>query len=126
MTVRQPNRDDLSGISRVLEDTGLFPADMLDNMVAPFLDEPDCPDRWLVFDKPGNGVTGFAFCRPEPLAEGAWNLLAIGVLAQVRGQGQGAQLIAALERALASERLMIIETSGLDAFSATRQFYESL
>lgn len=126
MTIRRPNHDDLPGITRVLEDTELFPAALLADMMAPFLDDPECTERWLVIDTPADGVAGFAYCRPEPLAEGAWNLLAIGVLANARGQGHGAQLIAQLERDLTNERLMIIETSSLDAFEATRAFYEGL
>lgn len=37
------------------------------------------PEQWLVHEHEEEGVVGFAYFRPEPLAEGTWNLLAIGL-----------------------------------------------
>lgn len=110
-------------MARVLQDTGLFPVDMLDELISPLFADSDHPDKWLVCDIENEGVVGFAWCRPEPLADGAWNLVAIAVLNEQQGHGYGAKLIAGIERLLSAERLLIVETSGLSSFDATRRFY---
>lgn len=124
MTIRPPLASDLPAIARVLEDTELFPAEMLEGMMTPFFQEPDTQDKWLVCQNDDGHVTGFSFVRPEPLTEGVWNLLAIGFREAYKGQGHGATLVAEIEKSLANERLLIVETSSLPMFSATCAFYE--
>ena len=125
MNIRAPAPSDLPAIELVLEDTGLFPPDMLEELIGPFLNDAGCQDRWLVCETDAAGVIGFSFTRPETLAEGAWNLLAIGFRDAHKNMGYGTQLLAVIERSLAGERILIIETSSLDNFDATRRFYES-
>ncbi len=124
MDIRTATRSDLPDIALVLGDTSLFPAAMLGEMMAPILDEPESSDQWLVCAEDGSGVIGFAYYRQEPLAEGTWNLLAIGFRKQYQGLGHGATLVAAVEKALAQQRVLIVETSGLEEFLATRAFYD--
>ena len=71
----------------------------------------------------GAYIVGFGYCRAEPFTEGTWNLLAIGVRAAEQGKGFGAKLIRYIEQALSNERLLMVETSGLDDFDKTRSFY---
>ena len=123
LTIRFPKTSDLPDITRVLEDTGLFPVSMLDELISPFFADSTHPDKWLVCDVVGEGVIGFAWCRPEPLADGTWNLVAIAVSGQQQGHGYGAQLISGIERLLSTERVLIVETSGLSSFDETRRFY---
>ncbi|MEM9530901.1 MAG: GNAT family N-acetyltransferase [Pseudomonadota bacterium] len=124
MKIRTPTRSDLAQLRLVVEDCELFPVEMLEGMMSPFFDEPDCLDRWLVTEAPDRQVTGLAYFRPEPLTEGTWNLLALGFRKGQRGKGRGARLVAAVEQQLAEERMLIVETSSLDAFEAARRFYE--
>jgi len=124
MNIRIPTKSDLPDIALILDDTDLFPAEMLGEMIAPFFDEPDSPEKWLVCEESNNGVIGFGYFRPEPLAEGTWNLLAIGFRKNHQGYGYGATLVAEVEKTLAQERVLIVETSGLEDFEATRTFYD--
>ena len=124
MNIRVLNKSDVPGVALILKDTGLFPADMLEEMISPFFDAPDGHERWLVCEDNNDGVIGFCYFRPEPLAEGTWNLLAIGFRDGHKGQGYGEALVAEVERALVGERVLIVETSGLDQFDKTRHFYE--
>lgn len=124
MNIRSPLKSDLSDLTRVLNDTDLFPAEMLEEMIAPFFNEPNSSDRWLVCELENSEVIGFCYFRPEPLTDGTWNLLAIGFLKGHQGHGYGATLVAEVEQILAAERVLIVETSGLEDFEATRTFYE--
>ena len=125
MNIRAPAPSDLPAIERVLEDTELFPTEMLEAMIEPFFNDADSQDRWLVCEVDEVGVIGFSFTRPETLADGAWNLLAIGFRLAHQGKGYGAKLIAEVEKSLHGERILIVEASGLDEFAATRRFYET-
>ena len=124
MNIRIPSKSDLPDIALILGDTELFPAEMLGEMIAPFFNEPDNPEKWLVCEEGENGVIGFGYFRQEPLAEGTWNLLAIGFRKNHQGHGYGATLVAEVEKALAQERVLIVETSGVEDFEATRTFYD--
>ena len=96
---------------------------MTADIMAPFL-AASAPDIWFVGDLDGE-VIGFGFCEPERMTEGTWNLLAIGVSPEQQGMGHGAKLMAFLEDVLRRRkaRILLVETSGTDAFKLTRQFY---
>ncbi|MEM9334748.1 MAG: GNAT family N-acetyltransferase [Pseudomonadota bacterium] len=115
---------DTPAIKRVVNETNLFPADMLGDLIAPFFSDPGCDERWFVVE--ADEVLGFAYVRPEPLADGTWNVLAIGVRKDNQGQGLGRSLMATVEAALSDQRVLIVETSGLPEFARTRQFYLGL
>jgi len=123
MQTRQALAADKAAIIDVLLDTQLFPANMLDDMIEPFLNHPENRDHWFVHEEPGHGVVGFGYLRLEPLTEGTWNLLAIAVRTQLQGEGIGRSMMAYVEDLLSSESVLIVETSGTDEFAATREFY---
>ena len=123
MSSRPAVHEDIHAIRLVLADTGLFPVDMLDALIAPFFGDPSHPDRWFVHEDIEGEVIGFGFYRPEPLAYGTWNLIAIGVREHVQGHGAGAAMMRYVEEALRSERVLLVETSGLPGFARTRNFY---
>lgn len=116
-------RADLPGVARVLDSTGLFPAEMLDAMAAPFLGD-EAPHHWLVA-RDEEAVVGFAYCEPERLTDGTFNLLAIAVTAERQGEGIGRAVVRMLETRLrgAGGRILLVETSSLDDYAATRSFY---
>lgn len=124
--VRAMVRADLPAIAQVLDETGLFPADMLADMAEPGL-SGGAPHHWLVAEQAGE-VIGFGYCEPERLTDGTFNLLAIAVRPNRQGQGAGSTIIAALEARLgrAGGRVLIVETSSLDDYAATRAFYDGL
>lgn len=121
--VRMMVRDDLSALVPIVDDTGLFPADLLADMAEPFLSGA-LPHHWLVVVH-DHRVGGFAYCEPERATNGTFNLLAIAVDPAIQDGGLGSALIAALERQLRAQgaRLLIVETSALDAYADSRAFY---
>ena len=121
--IRPVVRDDVPAIKAVVDAT-LFPADMLDHMIAPYFEADICTDIWLTHEVGGRAVA-VAFCEAERMTQGTWNLLAIGVLPSHQGQGTGTRLIKHLERVLSQRdgRILIVETSGLPEYTQTRRFY---
>lgn len=49
--------------------------------------------------------------------------MAIGLLKDTQGCGYGRELLKHVEENLSNHRILIVETSGLDQFESTRQFY---
>lgn len=124
MKIRLTQREDIAALQGVLDDTGLFPGDMLPDMVGGFLSDAESPEIWLTCDTGGRPV-GFCYAVPEDLAEGTWNMLAIAVLPTEQGKGCGGALVGHLEAALErrGHRILIADTSGTEAFARTRAFY---
>ena len=124
LTVRPTEAGDIPALQPVLDETELFPRDMLPDLMTGYL-AGDGPDAWLTCMKHDRPV-GFCFAEPEALADGTWNMRAIAVLPKVQGQGAGRALVAALEARLAEGggRVLIADTSGIDAFADTRAFYD--
>ena len=124
--IRPVVRADVPSIASIVDAT-LFPADLLDDMIAPYFQNEGCTDIWLVHDQ-GDGPIAVVFCEAERMTEGTWNLLAIGVLPDHQGRGIGAGMVAYLETMLAArgERILIVETSGLPEYERTRRFYRTL
>ena len=124
-TIRPARRSDIPAIRSVAEDAGLFPPEMLDDMIAGYL-EQTTRDIWFVSVEDGR-VTGFGYCEPERMTQGTWNLLAIGILAAHRGRGIGGGMMRYLEERLRAggARILIVETLGTPAFRRTRAFYRA-
>ncbi len=124
MTIRPTRREDIAPLQKVLDETGLFPGEMLPGMLSGFLSDDEGADIWLTCEADGEAV-GFCNARPEELAEGTWNMLAIAVLPVAQGHGHGAALVQHLETMLRQDgqRIIIIDTSGTDMFAGARAFY---
>ncbi|MGR3433581.1 MAG: GNAT family N-acetyltransferase [Shimia sp.] len=112
---------DIPGMGEVSEGIDLFPPDMLPDMIAPAL--TGGPDIWCVAED--GAVRGLAYCAPERMPDGTWNLLALGVAAEAQGRGIGRGLIAAVEAAVAAVggRLLLIETLADPGFARQRRIY---
>lgn len=69
---------------------------------------------------------GIAYCAPEPVTIGTWNLLMIWIKAGHEGRGHGSALIREIDAEVKQRdaRLLIVETSGTEAFETARSFYE--
>ena len=122
LNIRPAEARDLAAIGRLATLTDLFPGEMLDDMIAGYLSKATS-DIWFVADD--GDVLGFGYCEPERMADGAWNLLAIGVAPDRQGQGVGAAMLRHLEAALqkAGARILIVETLGTAEFQSARDFY---
>lgn len=126
LSIRPSARADLPFLKDVLEQTGLFPPDMLDDLITPFL-RGEGPDIWLTAEAQGR-AEAFAFCQPERMTEGCWNLLATAVAPGRQGEGTGRALMAHVEHLLGArgERILLVETSGLPDCERTRVFYRRI
>jgi GNAT superfamily N-acetyltransferase len=122
-TIRPLRRDDLANAQAVIAAVDLFPAGMLPEMAAPWLDGA-AEALWLVADD-GRGL---AYAAPEQLTDGTWNLLLLAVDPAQQGQGLGRRLVTAVEERLRAigARLLLIETSGQPGFAGQRRFYTRL
>jgi len=124
MNVRQTRSADLSGIEAVLDETPLFPKEILGDLIAGFLSEQESEDLWLTCEK-GGTIAGFCYAVPEMMTDGTWNMLAIGVHPSRQGTGCGRALVAHLETALKERgnRILIVDTSSSDDYAEARAFY---
>jgi ribosomal protein S18 acetylase RimI-like enzyme len=118
-------RADLPAIKKIIDDNEMFPSEMLDEMIAPFFSLAEPVPYWLTFDSEGKALA-VAFCAPEPMTSGTWNLYLIAVDKANQGQGIGQQLMKDLEERLKErgQRVLLVETSGLPDFERTRSFYD--
>ena len=128
--IRPFHPNDLPAVKAVIDATGLFPSELLDAMVpngtANDEEAGDDPSFWLTWDE--DGPAGVAYCAPEPMTSGTWNLLLIAVHPERHGRGVGTRLTTHVEERLAArgERVLLVETSGTDDFERTRGFYRHL
>lgn len=122
--VRAIAREDMSGLKDVIDANELFPSEMLDEMVAGYFDDSKSDEIWLT-DEDEGGVVAIAYCAPERMTEGTWNLYLIAVHPRCQGEGRGRAVVGYVEKLLAErgERLLLVETSGLPEFEDARAFY---
>jgi ribosomal protein S18 acetylase RimI-like enzyme len=108
----------------MVEETNMFPGEMLPGMIDGFLSGTADNEIWLSCEL-DNLAIGFCYCTAEQMTEGTWNMLAISVLPIHQGKGVGAALVSALEESLrkTSQRLLIVDTSSQPGFDRTRRFY---
>jgi len=116
----------MAEVKAVIDACGLFPSELLDGMTAEYFKDQARAGYWLTYDD-GKPVA-VAYCAPEPMTQGTWNLLLIAVHPDRQGKGYGAAMMHHLERALAAngQRVLLVETSGLPAFEKTREFYRKM
>lgn len=126
LNTRELSRADLPAVSIILDETGLFPSELLPDMAEPFLGG-SATHLWLVICS-GEAVLGFAYCEPERMTDGTHNLLAIAVSPARQNVGIGKALVGAVERRLTETggRVLIVETSSLEDYEGTRAFYDGL
>ena len=127
LKIKSTQPTDIPHLKTVLNTVELFPPEMLDDMIADFLNNPETKDIWFtaMID---NMPIAFGYCAPEMLAEGTYNLYAIGVKSDLQGKGIGRKMMTYLETHLKENghRILIVETSGGSDLATTRKFYENL
>lgn len=125
--IRAATPADTNALMALAAATGMFTPDelealagMLDDGLAGRLGEDHV---WLVDED--DGLQGAAYYAPEVMAHDVWNLLFIGVHEAQRRRGRGEALLRHVERSLRERgaRLLLVETSGLEAFEPARRFY---
>jgi ribosomal protein S18 acetylase RimI-like enzyme len=128
LTVRPVQQSDIARLKDIIDSNELFPSEMLDGMVAGYFhDQDSC--LWMTVDvSDEQPVAAVAYCAPEPLTDDkVWNLYLLAVAKNLQGQGIGTRLVQAVEEAVNNKaRILLVETSGTDAFARTREFYTKL
>ncbi|WP_013320297.1 GNAT family N-acetyltransferase [Gloeothece verrucosa] len=125
--IRPITPDDKTALIILAEKVGLFGPNelkVLDEMLTGYFgDNSDSDHFWLIDDE--EEPVGVAYCQSERMTVGTWNLLLIAIRPDRQRQGRGAALIQYVEQMLTarSERLLLVETSGLESFEGTRAFY---
>ena len=82
--------------------------------------------RFAVDEAADGSLRGYACFGPTPMTEATWDLYWIAVDPRLQRGGHGRALLGEVERAVAAAtgRLLRVETASLDAYDATRAFYE--
>lgn len=125
-SIRPVVPEDVPALGIIVERTDMFPAEMLDGMLSGFFAGQAGDEFWLTVDD--GAPVAVAYCIPEPMTEGTWNLLLIAVHPDAQGRGIGGAVMDHVEREVTARgaRLLLVETSGLPAFERTRAFYREL
>jgi ribosomal protein S18 acetylase RimI-like enzyme len=126
-SIRTIEEQDLIHLKAVIDSNGLFPSDLLDDMTNDYFSNEATTDIWLTKEI-DNVPIAVAYCAPERMTEGAFNLYLIAVDKNLQGKGIGADIMTYVENLLLETggRILIVETSGLPEFELTRKFYDKL
>lgn len=125
--IRESNKADINGIKEVIDSTGLFPSEYIDEMMYKYLNGN--PENELWFSQfCENKLIGVSYTIQERLTNGTFNLLLIAVHKDYQGKKYGERMMMHVEKLLKSNnaRILLVETSGLDEYILTRKFYENL
>ncbi len=125
--IRLVTDDDILALKSVLDTIELFPSAMLDDMISDYLKNAETEEIWFT-ETENNTPISIGYCAPEKLTNGTYNLYALGVRSDIQSKGTGTRMMHFLESYLRAkgQRLLIVDTSGTDAFASTRNFYEKL
>ena len=113
------------------ESTGIFAPDEAEALLGGVLEElhagrlGDGHQAHVWASSDSSPAKGWVYFAPTEYADGVWDLWWIGVAADSQRQGIGDQLLKFVEQKVQSAggRLLLIETSSLEAFDSVRQFY---
>ncbi len=125
--IRPTTPNDMAALIALADATGLFRPKELEEvgeMLTDYFGSNIGSDHFWITDD-DNGPMGVAYCAPEPMTDGTWNLQLIAVRPDCQGQGRGAALLRYVEQTLTTRaaRVLLVETSGLASFERTRAFY---
>jgi ribosomal protein S18 acetylase RimI-like enzyme len=125
--IRPVAPNNITALIALAEASGLFQpreTEVLNQMLSNyFVGEADSQEFWLTDDD--DGLVGVAYVAPERMTEGTWNLYLIAIHPDHQRQGRGVALLRHVEQMLVErgERVLLVETSGLESFEYVRLFY---
>jgi GNAT superfamily N-acetyltransferase len=125
--IRSTKISDLPKLKVILDQTELFPSEMLEEMIHPFLHDPSCTDIWQVYEHNDEPIA-LLYCVKEQLTEGTWNVLALGVATKYQSQGIGELMMNSVEHSLRhqNQTTLVVDTSSLAEYRRSREFYERI
>ena len=118
---------DLTKLKVLLDQTELFPTELLEEISHPFFRDSHCTDLWQVYEYSGEPVA-FLYCVQEKLTKSTWNVLALAVLPELQRQGIGRLLMNNVEQILQNrnQSTLLVETSSLPEYSRTALLHGEL
>jgi GNAT superfamily N-acetyltransferase len=125
--IRPISPDDTASLMALAESIGLFEPEQLEElhqMLTNALSRSgDIDPFWITDDD--NGLVGLAYCEPERMTDGTWNLQLICIHPTRQKQGRGAKLLQFVEQTLTNRgaRILLVETLGTADFEYVREFY---
>lgn len=125
--IRAAASADLEGLKKVVDSSGLFPSEYLDEMISDYNNNADTQDIWFAYFN-DNEPVAIGYCVPEKFTDGTYNLLAIGVSEDFQRKGIASEMIQYIEQLLKQKegRILIVETSTDDAQIGARKFYKQI
>jgi ribosomal protein S18 acetylase RimI-like enzyme len=128
--IRLVTPQDTDALIDLANSIGLFSSDELEElrqMLTDSLGKNSDTDPFWITDNTDNddGLVGLAYCEPERMTNGTWNLQLIGVHPTHQKQGRGAKLLLFVEHTLAERgaRILLVETMGTPEFEYVQSFY---
>lgn len=115
---------DVDALKEVLDSSDLFSSEMLEEIIADYLENPYTEDIWFTYTENEKPIS-IGYCAPEKFTDGTYNLYALGVTKNLQGKGIGMQMMEFIEELLKERgaRVLIVETSSTVDFELTREFY---
>lgn len=125
--IRPVVENDIHQLKTVVDSSGLFPSEYLEDMMNDYLTNRESTDIWFTYMQENTPVA-IGYCVPEKLTEGTYNLLAIGVREDVQGKGIAGKMMNYIEQELKNKegRILIVETSSDEAQQKARNFYKKI
>ena len=122
--IRNVVKTDIPQLKELIDSTGLFPSELLDEMLDNYFSGNSTSEIWLTSVN-GSTLAGICYCAPERMTEGTYNLYLIAVRSDLQRKKTGRKMLAFLEELLRKNeaRILLVETSGLPEFERTREFY---
>ncbi len=124
--IRETIQTDSKALLAIVKDSGQFDENGLVHVEETLSNYLAGESDHLWFTADDGEPVGVAYCAPEPVTDGTWNLLMLWTRGDRNGQGHGSELVSQVENILSERevRLLIVETSGLPDFAGARAFYE--
>ncbi|GAB5405723.1 MAG: hypothetical protein Aurels2KO_39540 [Aureliella sp.] len=125
--IRPIEFSDRDSVLRVAVESGLFEeaeVGSLAESLDAYLAASNVKNKiWLVDDD--NGVVAVAFLAHEQMTIGTWNMLMLAVHRDEQGKGRGSALVKHSTDLLSLQgnRILLVETAGVEDFEKVRQFY---
>ena len=121
--IRPTTETDFDSLIALATASGLFEPDQTE-ILAGMLRFPNEDDVWFT-DDDGRGPVGVAYLAPEKMTHGTWNLYWIAVHPNHQRSGRGKAILEHVENWLAGkkQRILLVETAGIDDFEYVRKFY---